>query len=115
MGRNGFVVRCFAERRHDGTWYANCIDLCLDSSGASFEEARAMLHDAIIAYLTTVYSKGWENELIPRPSPLDMRLRYYWAGFVQTIVGLVLQTRDFPQQFREDAVRAVCDHLPAHA
>jgi predicted RNase H-like HicB family nuclease len=115
MGRNGFVVRCFAHRRRDGTWYANCIDLCLDSSGASLEEAKEMLHDAIIAYLTTVYNKGWEKELVPRPSSLDMHLCYYWAGFVQTIAELIHWTREFPRQFRVDGVRAVCDHSPANA
>jgi len=115
MGRNGFALRCFAQKRHDGTWYANCIDLCLDSSGASFEEAKAMLHDAIIAYLTTVYNKSWEDELILRPSPLDMHLRYYWAGFVQAIATGIDWTRDFPHQFKVDGLRAVCDHPVANA
>jgi len=72
------VLRCFAEREADGSWFAMCLELNLYSRGGSFEEDRKNLHSAISSYLRDAVTKDREYiaDLIPRPAPLYFWLRY---------------------------------------
>lgn len=70
-------LRCYGHTLPDGTWYAHCIDLTLDTRGTTLDEVRTRLDEVILGYLRTVTAKGWEDQLIPRPSPFRFRLTYY--------------------------------------
>jgi predicted RNase H-like HicB family nuclease len=90
-------LRCYAHTLPDATWYAHCIDLTLDTRGATFEEARARLDEVILGYLRTVVAKGWEDQMIPRLSPFRFRLTYYLIALATYWRGLPL----LPRKLRE--------------
>jgi len=70
-------LRCYALRKRDETWYAHCIDLTLDAEGETYSQARQNLDRVIISYLRTVFDKGLQDELVPRPSPLSFKIEYF--------------------------------------
>ena len=72
------VLRCYAEKESDGTWFTICLGLNLYARGDSFDQARKKLHEVIAAYLrdaATVESEHVED-LVPRRAPLYFYLRY---------------------------------------
>lgn len=76
---NQLVLRCFAERDQDGSWFTMCLDLNLYARGDSYEHARKKLHSVIVAYLKDALAgpeKDYISDLIPRPAPLYFWLRY---------------------------------------
>ena len=52
MKPSNLVLRGFAERDEDGSWFAICLDLNLYARGDSFEEAKDKLQRLIRTYLT---------------------------------------------------------------
>ncbi|MEX0783075.1 MAG: hypothetical protein WD557_10525 [Dehalococcoidia bacterium] len=92
------TLRCFSERRRDGTWYAHCIDLTLDAEADSYLEARKKLDVAIIQYLEWALETAHSKREILRPSPLVFRLRYRraWAKERLRTVKAALTRRRLP-------------------
>ncbi len=94
MKLNDLILRCFAERDNDGSWFVMCLDLNLYARGDSFEEARAKLHGFIKDYFTDAVSKdvSYFHDLVPRKAPLYFFVRYYliaiqclWRDFCRMI------------------------------
>lgn len=84
-------LRCFAYEVEPNKWYAHCIDLCLDATGSSYEEARSKLTTLINEYFEVVKDRGLVDGLIPRRSPLSIQATYWkirllnllWDHFVK--------------------------------
>lgn len=72
------LLRCFAEKESDGTWFAMCLELNLYARGDSLTEARKKLHAVIVDYLRDAVTKDREyvGDLIPRRAPLWFYLHY---------------------------------------
>ncbi len=81
------VLRCYAEREADGSWFTMCLDLNLYARGDSFDHSRKKLHDVISAYLrdSLTVDSEYVGDLIPRRAPLRFWLRY---GFIWCCVQL---------------------------
>jgi hypothetical protein len=73
------VLRCYAERESDGSWFVICLDLNLYARADSLPEARAKLHDFIGKYVTDAVTRDQEHiaDLIPRRAPFSFWVRYY--------------------------------------
>jgi hypothetical protein len=79
MKLSDLVLRCYAERDEDGTWFAICLPLNLYARGDSFEHARKKLHAVTNAYLREALvgsEKEHVGDLVPRPAPIYFWLRY---------------------------------------
>lgn len=85
---NGGVLRCYAERDSDGTWFAMCLDLNLYARAHSAHEARQQLHQIIVAHLSAVREMPAKDRrgLVPRPAPLRFRLRYAYL-LAKSVIG----------------------------
>ncbi len=70
-------LRCFAYEVEPNRWYAHCIDLCLDTIGSDYWEARRKLGVLINEYYALVKEKGLADELIPRRSPISVQATYW--------------------------------------
>lgn len=74
------VLRCYAERERDGTWFTICIDLNLYARGDSMEEAREKLHAFILRYIREAFEEDRAHffDLVPRRAPLYFRMRWQY-------------------------------------
>lgn len=54
MHANQLMLRCYAKRTNEGTWYATCIDLNIDAEADSIPDVNVSLERAMIGYLETV-------------------------------------------------------------
>lgn len=85
MRRRPFYVRCYAKKDGD-QWVAVCVDLCLASQAASFEEAKskldAQVHDYVYEALTV--DRAHAAELLSRRAPLANRIEYWLIRARQT-------------------------------
>ena len=82
-------LRCFAYEVEPNKWYAHCIDLCLDSTGPTFYEARAHLSQVIADYVQLVAESGSERHLLHRRSPLSIQTTYWKAWLLNLLRNLV--------------------------
>jgi predicted RNase H-like HicB family nuclease len=75
------VVRCYAERDRDGSWFAMCLTLNLYARGESFEEVRGKLDRLIRSYLTEAITvdRQYYHSLVPRRAPLFFWVKYALA------------------------------------
>lgn len=72
------VIRCYAEREPDGTWFAMCIDLNLCAEAGSLDDAKRKLRAIIRDYILEVMTRFNESpELLRRPAPLSFVFRYH--------------------------------------
>ena len=69
-------LRCYVYRCGPGMYEGECIDLDLIVPAKSSSKAVESLRSAIAGYLATVLG-GDSAGLVPRPSPLLRRLKYY--------------------------------------
>jgi len=78
MKAGDLVLRCYAERERDGTWFAICLDLNLYSRSDSFPEAKRKLHTVVRSYIKDALTSDSEyiGDLVPRRAPLYFWLRY---------------------------------------
>ena len=78
LNLRNLVLRCYAEKEADGTWFTICLSLNLYARGDSFEQSRHKLHAVISAYLRDALTVDSEfvGDLIPRRAPLYFWLRY---------------------------------------
>lgn len=72
------VLRCYAERDRDGTWFAICLPLNLYARGDSYEQARMKLHHLVRDYIKDALTVESEHigDLVPRRAPAYFYLRY---------------------------------------
>lgn len=77
------TLHCYASGR-EGQWEGICLDLDIAVQGGSFEEVRESLAKAITMHLERVSELPVEErtELLYRPVPLLVRLRYALEAFL---------------------------------
>ena len=95
------ILRCYAERDSDGTWFAMCIDLNLYARADNLAGVKRKLHHFILDYVREALTDDvqYVNHLMPRPAPLNFRIRYHvialkvrlhaaakrWVTFTETL------------------------------
>ncbi len=74
---NTKTLLCYAEGAH-GQWEAVCLNFDLAVQGASFEEVRAKMHNAILVYLDTIadYPPEERRRFLKRNAPLSLWLKF---------------------------------------
>ena len=72
------LLRCYAERDEDGSWFAICLQLNLYARGDSLKEVQRELHGIISSYLKEAVNDSHAADLIPRPAPMYFWLRYFY-------------------------------------
>ena len=74
------VLRCYAEKGRDGTWFAMCIDLNLYAREDSLHAVRSKLHGFLLDYVreACTVNSDFIADLIPRRAPMYFWARYYW-------------------------------------
>lgn len=92
------VLRCYAEKDGDGSWFAMCLALNLYSRGDSYEHARKKLHDVISAYLRDAVTTDsrYIEDLVPRRAPLSFYVRYafIWCCVKARAIGDVRKFKE---------------------
>lgn len=63
--------------KENGMFSALCLELDVASQGASIDEAKKNIREAIELYLDDVLETGEEKEFIPRPAPVEEWLKYF--------------------------------------
>ncbi len=90
MTLSDLVLRCYAERESDGSWFAICLDLNIYARGNSAEEVKSRLRRFVGEYLTEAVTKDREHfsDLVPRSAPMFFWWRYFrikcYIAFHQT-------------------------------
>ena len=59
---------------------ATCLELNIVTEGETVTEAKVNLKEAVKGFLKTVSSRGWQEELIPRPAPPRDWAKFFKAG-----------------------------------
>lgn len=80
-------VRCFAEKR-GSQWQAFCIELNLAVQADSLEEVVKKLHAMIRSYIQLATEQNdptHQRDMLYRPAPLSIQLRYW---YVRTVVSM---------------------------
>jgi hypothetical protein len=117
MGSRGtpertIALRCYAYRRRDGRFYAECIDLDIMVVRDSMREAIDALDDAVIGHVEAAASQGWFDDLVPRRSPPLNQLKYHFCALFCTVLSLF--RRDAASCYRK-RVSQGADHQPVFA
>lgn len=105
MKPSDLVLRCYAERERDGSWFAICLDLNLTAQADTAKEARAKLHASVVRYVAEALTvdKDYIEDLVPRRAPMGFFVRYYVIKALCALRGL--------KKDRE-AKRIFNEHLP---
>lgn len=72
------ILRCFAEKK-GSQWQAFCVDLNLAVQGDSFPVVKNKLDDMVRSYIQLAFEQESEQDrmdMLNRPAPLSLRLRY---------------------------------------
>jgi hypothetical protein len=106
MRIDDIVLRCYAERERDGSWFAICLDLNLAVQADSPKEAKAKLHAQIAQYVREAFTsdKEYIGDLLPRKAPLSFFLRYYFIRAICAMRGMPRHSTSPKRIFNE--------HLP---
>ena len=73
-------LRCFSYHAGEKRYIAECIDLDILGEAETREDAIGALQEAMTGYLTAVIDGQDTASLVPRPSPLSHRIRYYFEA-----------------------------------
>jgi len=94
VNSSGVLLRCYAERESDGTWFAMCLDLNLYARADTAQDAQQNLHQIIVDYLDAVRDMPEQDRraLLPRPAPLRFRLRYAYL-LAKAVIGALFHPR----------------------
>jgi hypothetical protein len=105
MKIDDIVLRCYAERERDGSWFAICLDLNVAVQAASAKEAKAKLHTQIEQYVREAFTvdKQYIDDLLPRRAPASFFIRYY-------VIRLICALRGMPRG--QSPKRIFNEHLP---
>ncbi len=84
MKPKNLILRCYAEKEADGSFFAICVDLNLAAQAESYSAVRAKLHDQIHDYLEDALGddKEYIGDLLPRRAPLYFWVKYYAIAFL---------------------------------
>jgi predicted RNA binding protein YcfA (HicA-like mRNA interferase family) len=82
--------RCCVYEQKPGLFAAECIDLDLMVKARNISKAKRELRDAIVGYVRVALETGEKDKLIPRPSPLAHRFRYYFLKLKSSRQGEAL-------------------------
>ena len=80
------VFRCLVFQNRLGEYTAECIDLNLIARGETPRAAFESLQTAMVGYLTVAF-QGNSDGLVPRPSPLDHRIRYHAYALAAAVLS----------------------------
>ena len=88
MRPRDLVLRCFAQKESDGTWFAICLDLNLYARGDNFDEVKAKLRGFIRHYVKSALTtdRDYIGDLVPRRAPFAFWAKYFcmctlaWCG-----------------------------------
>lgn len=91
------ILRGYAEREKDGTWFTICLDLNLYARGDSYEEARTKLNKLVICYLKEAVEKDSQyfSDLVPRRAPLGFWTRYLCIKAIGLITPKLTSMHEF--------------------
>lgn len=106
MKPSNLILRCYAERERDGSWFAICLDLNITAQADTAKEAKEKLHMQIIRYVREALTvdKQYIESLMPRRAPTAFFLRYYFLRLLCALRGR--------HQPKRDAKRIFNEHLP---
>ena len=107
MRPNDLVLRCYAEREQDGSWFAICIDLNLSTQADTAREAKAKLHSQIEQYVreALIVDTQYAAQLLQRRAPLGFVARYHLIRAICSLRGMHRGGRPAPK-------RIFKEHLP---
>src|ERR1700741_2138095 len=90
------ILRGYAERDSDGSWFAICIDLNLYARAATCEAVIEELHSVIRTYVTAAVTVDHEHagDLLSRSAPAYFHVRYW---FIRLLCALAPDTRGKPK------------------
>jgi hypothetical protein len=82
MKPKDLILRCYAARESDNSWYGICLDLNLFAQGDDLKEVQKKLHSMIKDYTREAFTvdKEYVNSLLPRRAPFSFFIRYYFAN-----------------------------------
>ncbi len=87
MASHMLVLRGYAELV-DQQWQAFCIDLNLAAQGDSLAEVKAKLQSMVDSYIALAMEQNdsaHQRDMLFRPAPLSLRLRYWYIRFASLI------------------------------
>jgi hypothetical protein len=96
-------LRCYVYPVSSGVFQAECIDLDLFARGESASNAKESLGQAIGGYFKTALA-GDPIGLIPRPSPLSRKLRYYAFHLYQRLGRTTNDLKTFKVQLKGGSI-----------
>jgi hypothetical protein len=96
MKPKDLILRCYAARETDGSWYGICLDLNLFAQADTVEDVQTKLHAMIKDYTREAFTedKQFISSLIPRKAPFSFFARYYFAS-VFSLFHRMKNTRTF--------------------
>lgn len=83
-----------------GTWEASCVDLDISVQGASFEEVRSLLDEAVVTYVEDALKEAPadRDRLLNRRAPFWVKLKFA-ALFIAHISSRRSATRELQAGF----------------
>lgn len=91
MKPRDLILRGYAKKDSDGSWYAICIDLNLIAQGGSSSQVHEKLLSMIEEYVIKAHEeKEHFSDLIPRKAPFYFFVNYYWI-FIKNKIHLGLK------------------------
>jgi hypothetical protein len=90
MRIDDIVLRCYAERERDGSWFAICLDLNLAVQASTAKDAKAKLHAQVEQYVREALTVDSEyvGDLLPRRAPIGFFFRYYMIRAICAMRGM---------------------------
>lgn len=104
MNVSDLVLRCYAEREKDGSWFAICLDLNLTAQAGTAKEAKVKLHALINQYVREALTvdRKYLSDLLPRRAPFSFFVRYYFIRIICAIHGIDRRGNHAKRIFKEN-------------
>ena len=89
------ILRCYAERDSDGTWFAMCVDLNIYARADNFVQVKGKLRGFVVDYVREALTRDADyiESLIPRRAPFVFWLRYLRAVLFTKLHQVATQKR----------------------
>jgi hypothetical protein len=96
MKAKELLLRCYAAKETDGSWYAICLDLNLFAQADSLQDVKVKLHTMLKEYITEAVTvdKEYAGSLLCRKAPFSFFARYYFA-YIMNLFHTLKNTRTF--------------------
>src|SRR3989338_6400149 len=81
MKAKDLILRCYAAKEADGSWYAICLDLNLFAQADSLQDVKIKLHSMLKEYIAEAVTvdKEYAGALLRRKAPFSFFARYYFV------------------------------------